>query len=203
MIAQEGRVDIIRICAAISSVGLFQRCRIGADHSGIPRALQHLGDLAIAVGKGKVEDTGNTAGIVLGDRLEVLPNLRHQIAVRLQFHSRLLEPVQHLHVLTDTAGIELLGCIQTEAGDAFFKPELHNILDLFPDSFAFQIQIRHCVVENALIVPVGTLHRSGTVAGGLFGEEIIIQVLTFLCAGFRALGQILQIGHRFLEPGVL
>ena len=202
MVGKEGSIDVIGIGGQVGLVGLFQSRCIGCNGAGIAGGPDHIGDLAVHIAEGKVEDAGDAALVVFGDLTEILPDLGHQIAVGLDRSGHFLDPAEDFHILGDTAGVELLGSIQPEAGHTFPDPELHDLPVLFPELFAGKIHIRHGKVEHALVEPFGALHRPGACAG-FSGEEVVIQVLALLHIGLGTGGQILQVGNRFLEPGVL
>ena len=201
MIAQEGGIDVIGVGTQICLIRLLQGGGIGGNSAGITRATDHRGDLAVGIAEGKIKQAGDAAFVILGQLLEAFPNLCHQISIRLQGGSSLLDPAENLHILGGVAGNEFLGSIQTEAGHTLVEPEGHDVLDLRPDCFAVQIHIGHIIVKLAFVIPVGAGHFAVT-AAGFFAEEVIIQIGAVSRIGFRTI-QTLQIFHRHLEPCML
>ena len=202
MVGKEGRINKIGIVFCIGGMGLFLRRGKRADGFLVVRRPQHRSNLAAGICKGEIEQAGNAAFIVFRNGLEALPDLRHQVGIRVQLFCRVRDEFQDFHIFLGVTGNVFLRCIQTEAGNAPLHPKAHDVPDFRPQLRAVQIQVGHLRPEASLIVP---LFPGQGVVSGVWGIlRKVVKVYIGADGGVRLLPrlQTLQISLRFLEPGV-
>ena len=132
MIGIEGGIDIIFI---ISPKGFIQRsdCRAVFCRGG---TIQHLGDNAVLVRKGKIKDAVNAALIVGCIIRHIKPCFGHQIGVPFLRFDCISQPFQEVNIRLRCPGIILLHRIQTETAHAHIQPVFRDLRNLLPQSFA-------------------------------------------------------------------
>ena len=203
MVGQEGGIDEIGIAAPVGRVRLLLGGGEGGDGFGVARAPEDGDNLARGIAEGEVEDAGDAAGVVIGDGGEALPDLRHEIHIGLDAPGGVHQEGQHLAVFGRASGVELLGGIQPEAGNALVQPELHDAADFPSQRFISQVQVGHSGPEFALVLPVGALH--GIIAGihRLLFKKVVVHIRAHGRVRLLSVFQGCQVFHSLAEPGMI